>query len=62
MAIQVDVGRGLRVTYVWVTYVWQILGYPFLAGKPPGVPGFGHCSKFNILQQWLSLVSDAKTR
>ena len=28
----------------WVTYVWQILGYPFLAGKPPGVPVFGHCS------------------
>ena len=40
MAIQVDAGRGLTVTYVWVTFVWQILGYPVLGGYPPGVPVF----------------------
>lgn len=24
-----------------MTFVWQILGYPGLAGKPPGAPVFG---------------------
>ena len=47
MAIQVDAGRGLRVTYVWVTFVRQIVGYPVLAGKPPGVPVFGQCSFYS---------------
>ncbi len=27
----------------------MVVGYPFLAGNPPGMPAFGHCSLFFIL-------------
>ncbi len=28
----------------WEFCLVAIMGYPFLAGNPPGIPVFGHCS------------------